>query len=176
MKMKEEKNPLTDEAERELVGELKNLAGEPAGQARRGPQDPYWANLIVRTNDRIDRATSPRALSISWAARVAIPGVVAIVSFLVALHYYVPGDVQTQASVTDVLRTLPVSSVDSLLVDPSRADPSLSVADVAPDVFVFSSDQIADYLSTHGSVRAAIDGLNDREPSDLLTALGSDDN
>ncbi|HXX62580.1 MAG TPA: hypothetical protein VEO56_02180 [Bacteroidota bacterium] len=176
MKMKEEKNPPTDEAERALVGELKALAGEPSAQAGRGPQDPYWANLIVRTNQRIDRATSPRALSISWAARVAIPGVVAIVSFLVALHYYVPGDLESHTSVTDVLRAMPVASVDSLLVDPSRADPSLSVADVAPDVFVFSNDQIADYLSTHGSIRAAIDGLSDREPSDLITALGSDDN
>lgn len=176
MKMKQEKSPLTDEIERDLVGELKRLAGEPAEAASCGPKDPYWANLIVRTNERIDRVTSPRALSISWAARVAIPGVVAIVSFLVALHYYVPGTSSNQISVTEVLRTLPVSSVDSLLVDPSTVDPSLSVVDVAPDVFVFSSDQIDEYLSSRGSVRAAVDGLNDREPSDLLTALGSEDN
>jgi hypothetical protein len=96
----------------------------------------------VKINGKIDDATSGKALSISWAARVAIPGVVAIVSFLVGLHYFAPDASRHAPSVAEVVLALPPAAIDSLLVDPSRADPSLSAEDVATDVFVFRDSRL----------------------------------
>lgn len=174
MKYKAEKNPLTSEAESRLTSEIDQLSG-PAGESGPlRPPDPYWQNLIVRINRRIDDATSGKALSISWAARVAIPGVVAIVSFLVGLHYLVPDASRHEPSVADVVLALPPAAIDSLLIDPSRADPSLSVADVATDVFVFSRQQIADYLIDNGNPGAAVDEIPDGEATMVLAELSAD--
>ena len=174
MKYRMEKNPLTDEAERELASEIRELAGSSAGSGSSRPPDAYWQNLVVKINRKIDDATSGKALSISWAARVAIPGVVAIVSFLVGLHYYVPEASRHELSVADVVLALPPATIDSLLVDPSGADPSLSVEDVATDVFVFSRQQIADYFIDNGNPGAAVDGISDRETSTILAVLSSE--
>jgi hypothetical protein len=174
MKYRMEKNPLTDEAERGLASEIRQLAGPAAGGEGSRPPDAYWQNLVVKINGRIDGATSGKALSISWAARVAIPGVVAIVSFLVGLHYYVPDDSRRAPSVAEVVLALPASTMDSLLVDPSGADPSLSVEDVATDVFVFSRQQIADYFIDNGNPGAAVDGISEGEASTILAVLASD--
>jgi hypothetical protein len=172
MKYRMEKNPLTGEAEHELASEIRQLAGSPAGKGSR-PPDAYWQNLVVKINGKIDDATSGKALSISWAARVAIPGVVAIVSFLVGLHYYVPDTTRHAPSVADVVFALPPAAIDSLLIDPSRADPSLSVVDVATDVFVFPRQQIADYFIDNGNPGAAVDGMSDREANTILAVLAS---
>ncbi|HTY57405.1 MAG TPA: hypothetical protein VMF59_01250, partial [Bacteroidota bacterium] len=150
MKYRMEKNPLTAEVERELTSEIRQIAGSRGAGETPAVPDAYWQNLIIRVNARIDAATSGRALSISWAARVAIPGVVAIVSFLVGLHYIVPDAPKNEPSVADVVLSLPPAAMDSLLIDPSRADPSLSVSDVATDVFVFSRREIAEYLIDSG--------------------------
>jgi hypothetical protein len=173
MKYRMEKNPLTDEAEHELASEIRQLAGSPAGKGSR-PPDAYWQNLVVKINGKIDDATSGKALSISWAARVAIPGVVAIVSFLVGLHYYAPDASRHAPSVAEVVLALPPAAIDSLLVDPSGADASLSVEDVATDVFVFSRQQIADYFIEDGNPGAAVDGISDRETSTILAVLASE--
>jgi len=162
---------ITDGEEERLASEIRALAGGDA--PRPGPPDAYWQNLVVRVNGRIDRATSGRALSISWAARVAIPGVVAIVSFLVGLHYYAPDAMHHEPSVAEVLLSLPPSSIDSLLADPSRVDPSLSVEDVGPDVFVFSRDQIAEYFMDNGNPADAVDGISDREANTVFAVLAS---
>jgi hypothetical protein len=174
MKYRVEKNPLTSEAERQLTSEIQQLAGPVAEGGATRPPDAYWQNLIVKINGRIDGATSGKALSISWAARVAIPGVVAIVSFLVGLHYLVPDASRHEPSVADVVFSLPPSAIDSLLIDPSRADPSLSVEDVAPDVFVFSRQQIAEYFIDNGNPGAAVDGIPDGEATMVLAVLSSD--
>ena len=171
MKYRTDRTHITDEAEERLAAEIRSLAGEPAG--RGGPPDAYWQNLVVRVNEKIDRATSGKALSIAWAARVAIPGVVAIVSFLVGLHYYAPEAVHHEQTVADVLLSLPPSSIDSLLVDPSRVDPALTVEDVGPDVFVFSRDQIAEYFLDNGNPADAVDGISDREANTVFAVLAS---
>ena len=173
MKHRTEKNLLTDEAERELTSEVRLRAGAD-GDGMRRPPDPYWQNLIIRVNKRIDEATSGKALSISWAGRVAIPGVVAIVSFLVGLHYIAPDASRREPSVADVVLALPPAAIDSLLIDPSSADPSLSVEDVATDVFVFSGQQIAEYFIDNGNSGDAIDGIPERDANMVLTALSTD--
>ncbi len=174
MKYRMEKSPLTGDAERELTSEIRQLAAPSAGGERSAPPDAYWQNLVVKTNRKIDDATSGKALSISWAARVAIPGVVAIVSFLVGLHYYVPDASRHGPSVADVVLGLPPATIDSLLVDPSGEDPSLSVEDVGADVFVFSRQQIAEYLIDNGNPGAAVEGISDREANTVLNVLASE--
>ena len=174
MKYRMEKLPLTAEAERELTSEIRQLAGSSGDVKTPRPTDAYWQNLVVKINAKIDDATSVKALSISWAARVAIPGVVAIVSFLVGLHYYVPDAPRLEPSVADVLLALPPSAIDSLLIDPARVDPSVSVEDVATDVFVFSRQQIADYFIENGDPGAAVDAISEGEASAVLTLLSSD--
>ena len=174
MKYKAEKNPLTNEAESQITSEIHELAGPAGGGGATRPPDAYWQNLIVKINRRIDGATSGKALSISWAARVAIPGVVAIVSFLVGFHYLVPDASRHEPSVADVVLSLPPATIDSLLIDPSRVDPSPSVEDVAPDVFVFSRQQIAEYLIDNGNPGAAVDEISVGEASTVLAVLSSD--
>jgi hypothetical protein len=174
MKYRMEKNPLTDEAERQLASEIRGLAGSSEGGERSRPPDAYWQNLVVRINRKIDDATSGKALSISWAARVAIPGVVAIVSFLVGLHYFAPDAYRHEPTVTEFVLALPPAAIDSLLIDPSAADPSLSVEDVATDVFTLPRQQIADYFIDNGNPGAAVDGISDRETNTILSVLSSD--
>jgi len=171
MKYRTDRAQITDEAEERLAAEIRELSRGAQGPAV--PPDAYWQNVIVRVNATIDRATSGRALSISWAARVAIPGVVAIVSFLVGLHYYAPDALHHEPTVSEVLLSLPASSVDSLLVDPSRVDPSLTVEDVGPDVFVFSRDQIAEYFLDNGNPSDAVDGIPEREANTVFAVLAS---
>ena len=74
----------------------------------------------------------------------------------------------------EVVLALPPAAIDSLLVDPSGADASLSVEDVATDVFVFSRQQIADYFIEDGNPGAAVDGISDRETSTILAVLASE--
>src|SRR5512141_561288 len=91
MKFRQEPRDITESEERELVDSVRALELEGGEKGTAPPiSDAYWQNLIIRTNQRVDAAASAKAISISWAARVAIPGVVAIVSFLIALQYYVP--------------------------------------------------------------------------------------
>ena len=129
----------------------------------------HWANLIVKTNQKIDDATSAKALSISWAARVAIPGVVAILFFFIGLHYYAPNLPTKEGSVASLVSTLPSATVDSIITDPERFDVNLSEEDIAADIFQFSSDQISEYLIAKGNMQTAVDDLND---SDVATLLG----
>jgi hypothetical protein len=163
---------IDDDAEQPLAAEVRELASRGTAGAATDPPDAYWQNFPVRANARIDTATSGRALSISWAARVAIPGVVAIGSFLIGLHYYVPEPPRALESVGAVVLSLPASAMDSLLADPARVDASLSVAETGPDVFQVSRDQIADYLVVSGSPTAAVEGLSENETNDLLAVLG----
>lgn len=161
---------IADDAERALDAELRGVMRGAAGGA--DPPDAYWQNFVVRTNARIDGATSGRALSISWAARVAIPGVVAIASFLIALHFYVPEPPPAAESVAAVVLSLPSSAMDSLLADPARIDASFTVAETGPDVFQVPGEQIAEYLVAQGNATAAMEGLSDKETNALLAVLG----
>jgi hypothetical protein len=169
MKFKPEKDRVTDEEARILENDVRRLDASSTDVPDQPPV--YWQNLIVRTNARIDAASSGKALSISWAARVAIPGVVAIVSFLVGLHYYVPEPAGDDTTVETVVLSLPASSLDSMMSDPSRVDPALSVADVGSDLFDLSSEQITDYLIVHGAASTAVEALSDSEKTELLAVL-----
>ena len=158
--------------EQHALGELKQTVAKLDEHQRVMPQT-YWANLLVRANARVDDATSARALSISWAARVAIPGVVAIMFFFIGLHYYVPEAPSRTGSIATFVNMLPEATVDSVLVEPDRYSTLLSEEEVATDIFQFSSDQISDYLVASGNTQMAVEGITDSDIAALLSILNS---
>jgi hypothetical protein len=172
MKFRQEKIQIGAEAEHTLESEVRSLAG--SGDTDPKVPDTYWMNLPIRINSRIDEATSGKAMSISWALRVALPGAVAIVSFLIGLHYYVPEVPQKGDSISEIVLSLPPASLDSILNDPSRLDPPILVEELGPDVFDVSRTQIAEYLVFSGNLPAALDGLTNQETNELLAVLSSD--
>jgi hypothetical protein len=172
MKFRHEKIGITDAEERELERAVRAMSGAEQ-EPPTAPPEAYWQNQIIRSNQRIDHATSGKALSINWAFRVAIPGVVAVLSFVIGLHYYVPEKPRQTESVSEVLLSLPTQAVDSLLAGNAAIDASVSVADVGADIFRFSQAQIADYLITRGAAETLMEGLSDQQVGDLVSALGS---
>jgi hypothetical protein len=166
MRRKGEDHSTFDE-QKAVEGLRKRLA--ELHEQRSSPSHAYWSGLLVRTNRRIDEATSAKALSISWAARVAIPGVVAIVFFFIGLHYYAPDLRRDEASVSTIIEMLPEDAVDSILIQPGEIGTPLSA--IGTEIFEFSTDQISDYLLATGNARIAVSTLSDADVSDLLSAL-----
>ncbi|MGA9119791.1 MAG: hypothetical protein WB699_10540, partial [Bacteroidota bacterium] len=151
MKLRPEKIVPEERDERTLAEEIRTLAGETPGRENDVLPERYWANLLVRTNRRIDDATSPKALSISWAARVAIPGVVAVLSFVVALHYYAPVQPRDAMSLASVVRSLPDRDVDSIFVaGAGREEGALQTVGLSDDMLQVSKEQIAEYFIDNG--------------------------
>jgi hypothetical protein len=174
MKLRQEKIGITDAEEHELEASVRSLAVQSGGDGSAGlPPPVYWQNLIVRINTRIDREESGKMLSIHWALRVAIPGVVAILSFVIGLHYYVPQRATTEESVSAVILSLPAQSVDSLLLNPSPLAVSLSIAEVGGNLFDMTQEQIADYLIHQGSVQILIESMSDQQLGDVMVELGA---
>ena len=170
MKFRLEKPNITPFDERALADEIRGAAGPEQGG--HSVSDAYWQNLIIRTNRRIDEVTSGKALSISCAARVAIPGVVAILCFYVGLHYYAP-DLKGSDSLTSVVLSLPGAEVDSLLADPSQLDATISVADLGENPFDIPKEQMAEYFIDHGRPSALLEAMTDDQVNEVLTTLGS---
>ena len=175
MKHRDEFLPPADFDERQAAEGLKRQLGQLGERPAVVPQT-YWPNLLVRTNQRIDEATSAKALSISWAARVAIPGVVAILFFFIGLHYYVPESSKKESSMASLIDMLPDDAVDSLLVEPDRLSTSLSAHEMSSDIFQFSADQISEYLVATGNAQTAVDNMSDADVAALLSALSTKKN
>ena len=174
MRLRADRPKVTDEEERALEASVRELS---LGQAEiPPPADAYWQNLPVRINRRVDDATSGKAISLSWAARVAIPGVVAVLSFLIGLRYYAPDRAETPASLVEATSTLPAATVDSLVAS------LLFAADSAPDdaatgwAVSVPHDMASDYLCEHEGTSVLLGDLTDTEVKHLLLALGSSSN
>jgi hypothetical protein len=140
-------------------------------EIRPGRDDAYWQNLLVRTNRRIDDVTSGKALSISWALRVAIPGVIAIISFLIGLHYYVPERASKGTSVEAVVLALPAETQDSLLATLPLND-RLAALSSYGDYFDLSREQIAGYMIDNGTTGTLLETLTEDQVEKLLISLG----
>jgi hypothetical protein len=174
MRLRADRPKVTDEEERALEASVRELS---RGQVETPPPaDAYWQNLAIRINKRVDEATSGKAISLSWAARVAIPGVVAVLSFLIGLRYYAPDRPVTPASLVEATSMLPSATVDSLVAS------SLSVAETAPDetitgwVLAVPHDMASDYLCEYGGTSVLLGDLSETEVKHLLLALGSSPN
>jgi len=170
--MKRRDQQIPDERiEEELAAEIRRMI--VADQAPPSPSPSYWPSLLVRTNQRIDEATSPKALTISWAARVAIPGVVAILTFFIGLRYFIPMQTQDAAPLKAVVMAMPDRAVDTLLSDPSWLGTSLSATDLGVDPFDMPKEQLAEYLISSASVRTVTEAFSDDQVTEVLTILGS---
>jgi hypothetical protein len=173
MKFRQSKPPIDEGLEEDLARNLRELSREE-GSAGPPPQpDAYWSNLLVRTNERIDDASSGKALTISWAARVAIPGVIAILSFLVGLHYFVPYRAGREPSLQAVVLSLPARTMDTLLLDPSRVGVTMTPADIGIDPFEPSRKEISEYLFAEGAVSENASLLSDDQMTEVLARLST---
>lgn len=173
MKIRQEKTEFTDAEERELEESVRSLVNQSGDRGHAAPPPAYWQNLIVLINSRIDREESAKMLSIHWALRVALPGILAILSFVIGLHYYVPEKTTQEESVSAVILSLPQRSVDSLLLDPSPLAGSLSIAEVGGGFFEVTQDQIADYLINQGAAQTLVESMSDELLGDVMVELGT---
>jgi hypothetical protein len=159
-----------EEEERALEEEIRRqLALLPPGQDDRLP-DAYWHNLIIRMNRRIDDASGARAISVSWAARVAIPGVIAILSFLIGLRYFVPEQDPMQHSLADAVMSLPTQVVDSLV---AASPESLSTGELGTHMLELSDELAHAYRLEHAASSELIAELSEKEVGEVLTTLGT---
>jgi hypothetical protein len=169
MKFRPRGTPVHSEAEeRQSVDELNRIVGRLPQRDGADLPPSYWSGLIVHTNARIDDVSSAKALSISWALRVAVPGVTAILFFFIGLHYYVPEPAVPQHSVAALVSTLPDHTLDSMLVAPAI---SLESPSGGMDMFQFSPDQVAEYLLAAGHVESALGELSDADIAQLLQRM-----
>ncbi len=162
MKLRRHTIDIPDELEREAEDAVRRLDDTRNVSA---PPGTYFANLLVRTNERIDRATSGVAISLSWLARVAVPGVVAIIFFFIGLHYYAPET--PRSSVVDVVNALPPAAFDSLLVDASSEDAVI----VPPSLFDVSGDQLVEFYLETGNPAAVLEELPEQDVATVAAIL-----
>lgn len=174
MRLRADKPKVTDEEEKALEALVRELS--------RGhveippPADAYWQNLVIRINKRVDEATSGKAISLSWAARVAIPGVVAVLSFLIGLRYYAPDRPVTPATLVEATSTLPPATVDSLVVLSLTAAENVPDETIAGWVLSIPHDMASDYLCEYEGTSVLLGDLSETEVKHLLSALGSSPN
>jgi hypothetical protein len=166
MKLRRDKIDVTDAQERDLETEVRWLATERA-QEGTAPSATYFANLLVKTNKGIDRVTSGKALSISWLARVAVPGVVAILFFFIGLHYYKPEMSNGKNSVVETVKVLPESTVDSMLVSSIMEDDQI----VQTDIFEVSGEQLAEYFIGSREESALLETIPEQQLNEVASLL-----
>jgi hypothetical protein len=161
-----------EEVEREIEDDLRRLGAFTTPPPGATPPDAYWHNLIIRTNRKIDNASGAKAISLSWAARVAIPGVLAILSFLIGLRYYVPERQPEQHSLTDAVMLLPGSVLDSITV---ATPDSASTGDVGTHLLDISGEMASTYVIENTPSRELAEYLSDQEMGEVLAALSTRD-
>jgi hypothetical protein len=173
MKFRLDKRSPSETEERALASEVRALDdAAPGAHAPAAPPDAYWQNLPLRVNKRIDEATSGVALSISWAARVAIPGVMVILSFLLALQYYVPKP-QGNDSLSVVVDALQTTVAESLFVSVDRGGEGVLAEVVTGDLMAVTRDQAADYLLGSGATGAVMESLSDEQFQEVIARVGA---
>lgn len=172
MKLRKEKIEITDEAEREAVEAVRRLANE-SGNADESPPPPaYFANMIVKSNERIDFVTSGKALSMSWLARVAVPGVVAILFFFIGLHYYAPPVANDTHSIAEAVSKLPADAVDSLLTESLNSN-SVSSVDLNGDLFEVSNEQLTEFYVASQNPKDILETLSEIQVNEVASILES---
>lgn len=168
MRIRRAEPDLDERAERALEEAIRSHAGpDPIG-----PAEPFWQNLLVRTNSRIDDVASGKGITMSWAARVAIPGVVAIIAFLVGLHYYIPELTADRERLGDILRVMP-DSAQVVLMDRYAIPAEDLSAVAAEEVFDVPVAQAQAYYLETAELSMLGDLLSEEQVSTVLTVLES---
>ncbi len=127
--------------------------------------------MLVRTNERIDSATSARALSLSWAVRVAVPGVVAIVAFFIGLHYYTTPVTRTAEGLTPLLNELSDAALDSLLQVHAAVDSSSLLGDTPGEFLAITGELAAEYLLSTDRTDIVAETMDEEEMQAVLKAM-----
>jgi hypothetical protein len=167
------KPPISDDDERQAVDDLASTLRNHGYAGNPRLPDELRNALLVRTNAEIDRLSSGRALSVSWAARVAIPGVVAIISFFTALHYYGTPAPGTSNGVAPLIAGLPEAQLDSLMEVEGIGDSSVVFAAAGSGLFDIPSDVAADYLLETDRTAVVLEALTDTQVEEVLATLGT---
>ena len=170
MKFRPEKQTQTEATERELADEIRRIDREDTSR-RAGLSDAYWQNLLIRTNARIDEVSSPRALGLSWLLRVALPGVFAVLSFVIALHYYVPTRPTRDADIVRALQALPPTAIDSMTAAGAGSGEMMNAAELSDAALAVSGDQIEDFFLETGNESQVVETMGDTQAHAFLDAL-----
>jgi len=171
MRLRFDKRQPTDSEEETLSASLREIA---AGDPGLPPPEPaYWQNLPIRLNRALDEATSGKALSLSWAARVAIPGVVAVLSFLIGLRYYAPDQGGSARSLREVAMALPPTAVDSLYVASLTTADSAIAGAVEGEILQVPSDDAREYYLENAGATTLVNDLSEQELREVLAVMSS---
>ncbi len=173
MKIRKHNQQVSEAEEREAADEVRRLVSEQTNVEPHVPSPSYFASLLVKTNETIDHVTSGKALSISWLARVAVPGVVAILFFSIGLHYYRPNLPESERHVIgDAVKALPQESLDSLLAG-STEEVVILAAHISENLFEVTNENLAEfYLSTGGS-DGVLESLPEQQLGEVAVLLES---
>ncbi len=174
MRFRFQRPGISEEDERQAAERLTaSLRNQGYTEPTRLP-DAVRNNLLVRTNREIDRVSSGRAISLSWAARVAIPGVVAIIAFFTALHYYGTPTPQRPSTLTPLISGISDSGLDSLLAEPAVTDSSLVLAAAGDDLFSVPGDLAAEYLMSGDRTSVVLQTMSDKQIDEVMAILSSE--
>lgn len=155
-----------EEELRDLLSSLSRSSEEPSAG--------YWQHLIARTNLRVDEVASGRAISISWAARVAFPGAIAILFFFIGLHYYVPQPIPDEVSVTEMVSGFSESGQDSLYRYLLGAGYELTEGEIFYEhLFDPPEEEIEEYLISSGDTGTLLTTFSDEQINALVLHLNT---
>jgi hypothetical protein len=169
MRLRHDRKQVTDQDEEELersVRELAGAEGEP-------PQPPaFWSRQIVDINQKIDDSSSGVAISLSWAARVAIPGIVAVLAFLIGLKYYAPERTSAE-SLRQATAVLSPAAVESLYVASVMEPDTAVVKEINRNLLAVNSEKAEEFYVENAMERTLVEDLSDQELREVLAALST---
>ncbi len=169
MRLRHDRKTVTDEEEEALERSVREMEGNIADTP---PPPAFWARQLVDINRRIDDATSGVALSLSWAARVAIPGVFAILSFLIGLKYYAP-ERKAAESLRQATAALAPATVESLYVASVAMADTAVLSDMNGSLLAINNDQAEEFYLANARPSTLVEDLSDQELHEVLAALSS---
>jgi len=173
MKLRTHTSDPSEESEQQAEERLRTtLRGRGYADPSRLP-DAVRSVMLVRTNERIDRAAGGRALSLSWIVRVAVPGVVAIIAFFIGLHYYGTPVPREPGGLGPLLGDLTENALDSLMEMHAVLDTAALLDGTSGNFFDIPADMAAEYLLATDRTDLVAETLDDRQVDDLLTALAA---
>lgn len=169
MRLRHERQNLTGAEEEALEHSVRQMDQGEEGSA---PPAAFWSRQIVDINRRIDDATSGVALSLSWAARVAIPGVVAVLAFLIALKYYAP-EHSAAESLRQATASLAPATVESLYVASVAVRDTATLGEIERKLQEFNYATAEEYYVENAPATTLVEDLTDQELHEVLAALSS---
>jgi hypothetical protein len=169
MRLRHEKIQVTDEEEETLEQSVRELSG---ADGETPPPPAFWSRQIVDINTRIDESTSGVAISLSWAARVAIPGVVAVLAFLIGLKYYAPEKISSE-TLRQATAGLSEAAVESLYVASVAAPDTAVIGEINKSLIALNDEKAAEFYVEHAAERTLVEDLSDQELREVLAALST---